>query len=85
VYYPPYDSIASPPDPKTECKLLRDYVSHQKEEVCSAQLKNYCAYIGYPDIFYDPTDLELDKVLREKLKILKTEAKKTIGGAICRR
>ena len=85
VHYPPYDSIANPPDPKTECKLLRDYVSHQKTEVCSAQLKNYCTYIGYPDIFYDPTDLELDTVLRKKLNILKKEAKETIDVAIARR
>ena len=82
VDYPPYNCISNPPFPKTECKLLRDYVSHQKDEVCSMQLKNYCAYLGYPEIFYDPTDTKLDEVLREKLKLLTTEAKISIDGAI---
>lgn len=75
--YPDYHDSSSPPDPKTECKLLRHLVSHQGE-MGSGQLKKYCKYIGCQEVFFDPGDKNYFSLIEGKIKLLTDEARKAI-------
>lgn len=80
-HYPEYNDPTIQPDPKTECRLLRNLVSHQGDNMM-AQMKNYCEYIGYPYVNYDPSDIEFTNLIKSKLPIAREEAHKVIMSEV---
>lgn len=73
-YFPKYNDATEPPNPLTECKLLRDLVAHSGE-VTTKQLKKYCEYLNIPELMHDPTDFQHLAIFRSKVGLLEFEAK----------
>lgn len=80
-YYPVYQDTKIPPNPLTECKLLRNMAAHSGK-AASAQQKLYCEHLGIRPSMHDPTDLEFIRIFQSKIKLLKSEAKKAIEQSL---
>lgn len=83
-YYPNYDP--KNPDPRTEAKLIRDWVSHQKKKVDHGQLQNYCEYMGLKEKkFFNPTYAIHQQIIPKLYQKVKNEAEKIIASSITRK
>lgn len=82
--YPQYSNTHNPPHPRTEAKLLRDLASHGKKRMGSSQVRSYCQYLGISEEAHDPTNLNFIQVLRDRLQVVQTEARKVIDNSITR-
>lgn len=71
--YPPYADSANPPHPRTECKYLRHLIAHAGE-VTSSGLKKYCHYLQIPELMFDETDSEYQRIISNKESLLKEQA-----------
>lgn len=80
--YPPYFDTNDPPHPRTEAKLLRNYVSHQQPNISSKQLRNYCLFLKIPTNFFTPIDFETPKIMGIRMEIIRKETRKTINRSI---
>ena len=70
------------PAPLTECKLLRDLVSHGADTPSSGkQLQEYMKHLGIGS-FFDPTNPKFAALFGEKAKLVEEEAMKIIKAAI---
>lgn len=84
--YPEYKDSSQPPAPITECKLLRDLVSHQQHHITSPQVQNYCRFLGRStDKFFDPTDSKDWIIVKQRLNVVEKVAREVIDAAITRR
>ncbi|MFH0784788.1 MAG: hypothetical protein V2B20_22925 [Pseudomonadota bacterium] len=83
--YPEFKIGDIKPHPRTETKLLRDFVSHQKNKISSSQLKLYCQYLGINEEFYNPTDTKHIQIVKSKLSFIREEARKIIDVSITRK
>ncbi|WP_462157491.1 hypothetical protein [Pseudoalteromonas sp. GB56] len=79
--FPQYLNSNIAPNPLTEAKLIRHLVAHSGE-VSSSQLKKYCDYLGIPELMFDPTEVEHMEIIKNKVPLLKAEAKKVIETAL---
>lgn len=82
--YPEYLDPSQPPAPRTESKLLRDFVSHQGANPFS-QLSNYCRFLGREDGFFNPFDARDWAIVKQRLPIIQKIASEVIEAAITRR
>jgi hypothetical protein len=83
--YPVYDpnDFSQPPHHRTEAKLIRDWVSHQKKKVDRRQLQNYCKYMGLKEKkFFNPTDAIHQQIIPKLYQKVKNEAEKIIASSI---
>tara|TARA_R110002167_G_C12472299_1_gene633766 strand:- start:110 stop:778 length:669 start_codon:yes stop_codon:yes gene_type:complete len=80
-YFPKYFDSTEVPNPLTESKFVRNLVAHSGE-VGSTQLKHYCEYLGIPDLMFDPTKLAHMEIIKSKVNLLETEAKKVIEAVL---
>jgi len=85
-HYPEYLDASQPLVPKTECKLLRDLVSHQGGKTLP-QLKNYSRFLGRKsnEKFFDPTAPKDRIILKQRLSVIEKIARDVIHAAITRR
>jgi len=72
--YPEYTDFTVPPHPLTECKFIRHLVAHAGR-VGSRQLKLYCQFLAIPEIMSNVTGRRYQKILQNKVKLLKEQAK----------
>jgi hypothetical protein len=79
--YPEYLDSTLVPNPLSEAKFVRHLVAHSGD-VGSNQLKNYCKYLGIPDLMFDPTDHGHMEIIKSKVGLLEAEAKKVIEAVI---
>lgn len=79
--FPKYTDSTSAPSVISEAKFIRHLVAHSGE-VNGVELKNYCEYIGIPELMFDPTDIGHTEIIRKKLPLLEAEAKKVISDAL---
>lgn len=82
--YPPFEENDLRPHPRTEAKLIRDWVSHQEAKM-RARLLRYCRYLEIEPRFFDPTDERHQKKIPELFEKVEREAKKVINAAITRK
>jgi len=83
--YPEYKDYKIDPHPRTEAKLIRHWVSHQRPKVDKPQLQNYCKYLGIQEIFFNPTDTNHQRIIPKLYEHVKKEAQKVIDNAITRK
>lgn len=71
--YPAYTDASKPPEPLTECRLLRHLAAHSGS-VTNPGLKRYCEYLKLPKTMHNPTDPAYAETFRRKLDLLQREA-----------
>jgi len=69
-----YSNSSLAPDPRRECKLLRDLVTHAGN-VSNCELKLYCDYLGIPHLMLDRTDEQLVQLIASKVCLVEEQAK----------
>ena len=79
--FPVYSDSARPPDPLTECKLLRDLVAHAGD-VDRPQLQRYCAYLNIAPLMLDRTDDAYVELLAAKCSLVEQQAKRILQNAL---
>ncbi len=79
--YPRYDDLKAPPEPRTECKLLRHLIAHSGD-VHDEQLQRYCSYLGIPPSMLDRTNPCHVALLSNKAPFVECEAKKVIQSVL---
>jgi len=79
--YVAYKDTDEAPEPLTEAKLVRDWVTHSGE-VGSPQLKKYCEYLEVPEQMFNRNDSGHIEYLKKKLNLLQTEAENVISIAL---
>jgi hypothetical protein len=82
VAYPKFNNPAHDPDPRTECKLLRDLASHGKKPANGSQLKDYCQKYGLPAEFSDPAGGKVLDHLKSKIPLIEQVARKIIENQL---
>lgn len=80
--YPHYNDPTSPPDPKTEAKLLRHLMSHGNSPIKDNALKQYCSFLGIPQAMHNPVDQNFISSVKNRLAIVIEEARKVIDNKI---
>jgi hypothetical protein len=80
--YPPFTSSTTKPAALTECKLLRDLVSHGADTPPSGkQIQEYMKHLGITN-FFDPSDSKHAALIGEKTRFVEGEAMRIIEAAI---
>lgn len=79
--YPEYTASKQKPASMTECKLLRDLVSHGMGTVEGEELKTYCDSLGVEG-FYNLKDKNFEGVIRKRLHTIEREAEAIIKKQI---
>ncbi|MDR1994898.1 hypothetical protein [Azonexus sp.] len=79
--YPAYDDLKAPPEPRTECKLLRNLIAHSGD-VHDRRLQKYCSYLDLPPLMLDRTDPCYVALLSSKAPFVEREAKKVIQSTL---
>lgn len=79
--FPKYSDSSIPPNPLTEAKFIRDLVVHSGD-VGNKNLQKYCEYLGISKSMFDPTNIDHMNIMKEKVALLETEAKKVIEKAL---
>lgn len=79
--FPKYSDSAIPPDPLTECKLLRDLIVHAGD-VDGRQLRTYCAYLNVAPLMLDRTDDAYVELLLAKCSLVEQQAKLILQNAL---
>ncbi len=82
--YPSFQENDLVPHPRTEAKLIRDWVSHQEAKM-RKPLLGYCRYLEIELRFFDPTDVQHQKKIPGLFEKVEREAEKVIHAAITRR
>lgn len=77
-----YNDPSRPPKPLTECKLLRNLIVHAGN-VTFQETKNYCEYLGMPELMCDRTDRLYVELLAAKQRFVESQAKGVIQMALC--
>ena len=77
--FPDYLDPASPPDPLTECKLLRHLIAHSGKAT-GAQVKAYCTYLGLPPSMLDRTSPSQVNTISNKLRLVEEQARKCLAA-----
>ena len=81
--FPKYGDPSIPPEPLTECRLLRNLATHSGAvSDRSFQLKKYCEYLNIPEMMHDPTDYQYMAIFNNKVNLLMSEAKRIIERKI---
>jgi hypothetical protein len=75
--FPEYKESSTPPEPLTECKLIRHLVIHSGEPK-RKELKLYCKYLRLPEVMHDITDDAYSSIMETKVKLMEEQAKKVI-------
>lgn len=81
--YPPFAENNLVPHPRTEAKLIRDWVSHQAK--IGKRLLRYCRYLEIEPQFFDPTDIGHHRKIPGLLEKVEQEAEKVIYASITRK
>ncbi len=79
--YPEYKDASLPPNPRTECKLVRHLVAHAGEPD-KPQLKLYCDYLGIPYLMLDRTDSAHSELIYGKVSLVESVAKSLLQNAL---
>ncbi len=82
--YPLFEENNLVPHPRTETKLIRDWVSHQVAKM-RKRLCRYCKYLDIEPRFFDPTDAEHQRKIPGLLEKVEREAENVINDSITRR
>ncbi len=69
-----YLNSGEPPDPLTECRLLRNLVTHAGD-VGGEELKRYCEYLGMPALMFDVTDESYLALVSSKCQFVEDQAR----------
>lgn len=76
-----YEDPSRPPKPLTECKLLRNLIVHAGN-VTFPETKNYCEYLGMPELMCDRTDRSYVELLAAKQGFVESQAQGVIQRAL---
>jgi len=77
--FPKYKNSDSEPDARTECKFLRNLVSHQKPSTPNHDdLKKYCDYLCIPCEWNNPNSKNFQRILNHKIKLMEKTAREAI-------
>lgn len=79
--YPEYKDANLPPNPRTECKLVRHLVAHAGEPG-KPQLKLYRDYLGIPYLMLDRTDSTHSELIYGKVSLVESVAKSILQNAL---
>lgn len=79
--YPAYNHPDQAPSPLTECKLLRNLITHAGN-VGDPQLRHYCRYLGLPELMLDRTDSDYIKLIEGKLPLVEREAQRILSSSL---
>ena len=81
--YPPFHENDLAPHPRTEAKLIRNWVSHQGK--IYEQLARYCKYLEIEPGLFDPTDVRHQRTIPMLLEKVKREAEGIIDAALTKK
>lgn len=76
-----YSDEKQPPDPLTECKLLRHLIVHAGD-VDDPALRAYCKYLNIPPLMLDRTDNAYVDLISAKCKFVEEQARRVLQSAL---